>query len=46
MKFIPVSSGAVRYENAASKLAWILTADKGMLFDNRKGQRLANNCKL
>jgi membrane-bound inhibitor of C-type lysozyme len=46
VKFLPGSSGALRYENAASQLTWILTADKGMLFDNKKGQRLANNCKI
>jgi membrane-bound inhibitor of C-type lysozyme len=46
VKFIPGNSGALRYENTATQLTWILTADKGMLFDNKKGQRLANNCKL
>jgi Membrane-bound lysozyme-inhibitor of c-type lysozyme len=46
MKFMPGTSGALRYENATTHLAWILTSDKGMLFDNKKGQRLANNCKL
>jgi hypothetical protein len=46
LNFQPVTSGAVRYESSASGFAWIMTADKAMLFDTKGGRRLANGCKL
>jgi hypothetical protein len=39
------ASGALRYEDARSGLAWIIIVGKAMLLDTRKGQQLANECK-
>ena len=46
MSYVAGQTGALRYENVANKTVWIMTAEKAMLFDNAKGQRLADNCKL
>ncbi len=39
------ASGALRYEDARTGLAWIIIVGKAMLLDTRKGQQLANECK-
>jgi hypothetical protein len=39
------ASGALRYEDVRTGLAWIIIVGKAMLLDTRKGQQLANECK-
>ena len=45
---VPVHSraGAIRYEDVKAGLAWIVIVGKSMLLDTRKGQQLANECRL
>jgi hypothetical protein len=45
---VPVHSraGAIRFEDNKAGLAWIVIVGKSMLLDTRKGQQLANECKL
>ena len=39
-------SGALRYENVAAGLTWLVIVGKAMLLDSAKGQQLANECRL
>jgi hypothetical protein len=39
-------SGALRYEDTAAGLTWLVIVGKSMLLDTRKGQQLANECRL
>lgn len=39
-------SGALRYEDAASGLVWIVIVGKAMLLDTKNGKQLANDCKV
>ncbi len=43
---VPARTGALRFEDAAGGLAWIVIIGKSLLLDTRKGQLLANECKL
>ena len=45
LRSVEARSGALRYEDAASGLAWIVLKDRSMLLDTRAGQRLANACR-
>lgn len=38
-------SGALRYQNEASGLTWIIIPAKSMLLDMRNGRQLANDCR-
>lgn len=39
-------AGALRFDDAATGLAWITIPGKSMLLDTKKGQQLANECRL
>jgi hypothetical protein len=43
---VPTTTGANRFENHAAGLVWIGIPAKSMLLDSKKGQQLANECKL
>lgn len=45
MRVVGTRSGALRYEDSASGLVWLVIASKSMLLDTRRGQQLANECK-
>ena len=45
LRAVDAPSGALRYEDPASGLAWIVLRDRAMLLDTRAGQRLANACR-
>jgi hypothetical protein len=45
LRAVEARSGALRYEDPASGLAWIVLHDRSMLLDMRAGQRLANACR-
>jgi hypothetical protein len=45
MKAVNTQSGALRYEDGASGLVWIVITDKSMLLDTRQGKQLANECR-
>lgn len=46
MLAVSTASGALRYEDAASGLVWIVIPAKAMLLDTSKGKQLANECRL
>lgn len=46
LRRVPSRSGAVRLEDPNSGLAWIVIVGKSILLDMKKGQQLANECKL
>lgn len=39
-------TGALRYEDAASGLVWLVIAGKSMLLDTKTGKQLANECRI
>ena len=43
---VEARTGALRYENSKQGLMWLTIVGKSMLLDTRKGQQLANECKL
>jgi len=43
---VDARSGALRYEDTAAGLTWLVIVGKSMLLDTRKGQQLANECRL
>lgn len=45
MRAVNTASGALRYEDAASGLVWIVIVGKSMLLDTKLGRQLANECK-
>ncbi|RPH45271.1 MAG: hypothetical protein EHM87_07055 [Burkholderiales bacterium] len=45
LQAVHARSGALRYEDANSGLAWIVIPGTSMLLDTREGQRLANACR-
>lgn len=45
LRAVDARSGALRYEDPASGLAWIVLREASMLLDMRAGQRLANACR-
>jgi membrane-bound inhibitor of C-type lysozyme len=45
VKAVGAPSGALRYEDAASGLVWLMIPAKGMLLDASQGQRLADGCR-
>jgi hypothetical protein len=46
LQAVNARSGALRFENAADGLTWLVIVGKSMLLDSRKGQQLANECTL
>jgi hypothetical protein len=46
LRAVNARSGALRYEDAASGLVWLMILDKSMLLDTRQGKQLANECKV
>jgi hypothetical protein len=45
LRAVQARSGALRYEDETSGLAWIVIPGTSMLLDTREGQRLANACR-
>jgi hypothetical protein len=45
LRAVDSRSGALRYEDPAAGLAWIVLRERSMLLDLRAGQRLANACR-
>jgi hypothetical protein len=45
MARVETDTGADRYESKSEGLTWVGVPAKAMLFDAKKGQRLANECK-
>lgn len=45
MRAVNTHSGALRYEDAASGLVWLVIVGKSMLLDTKLGRQLANECK-
>ncbi len=43
---IDTASGALRFENEQAGLTWLVIIGKAMLLDSRKGEQLANECRL
>jgi Membrane-bound lysozyme-inhibitor of c-type lysozyme len=46
MKAVGTTTGAVRYEDKASGMVWLMAADKSMLLNQKQGQRLADQCNI
>ena len=46
MMAVGTSTGALRYEDAASGNVWIQIPAKSMLLNTKAGQQLANECKI
>jgi len=46
LRAVNTHSGALRYEDAASGLVWLVIVGKSMLLDTRQGKQLANECKV
>jgi hypothetical protein len=46
LKRVATTTGANRFENHLAGLVWIGIPAKSMLLDSKKGQQLANECKL
>lgn len=42
---VATDSGAIRLENKASGIVWLQMSNKSMLFNEKAGKRLANNCR-
>ena len=45
LQAVATQSGAMRFEDKVSGLAWITIVDKSLLLDTRSGQQLANDCR-
>lgn len=45
MKAVGTSTGAIRYEDKASGMVWLMIANKSMLLNQKQGQRLADECR-
>jgi hypothetical protein len=46
LRAVNARSGALRYEDAASGLVWLVIVGKAMLLDTKHGKQLANDCKV
>jgi hypothetical protein len=46
LKRVTTTTGADRFENRLAGLVWIGIPAKSMLLDSKRGQQLANECKL
>lgn len=45
LEAVSTQSGAMRFEDRISGLAWISIVDKSLLLDTRTGKQLANDCR-
>ncbi len=45
LRAVSTHSGALRYEDLASGLVWIVITGKSMLLDTKLGRQLANECR-
>ncbi len=45
LQAVSTQSGAMRFEDKVSGLAWISIVDKSLLLDTRTGKQLANDCR-
>lgn len=45
MRAVQARSGALRYEDSASGLVWLVIVGKSMLLDTKNGRQLANECR-
>ena len=45
MKAVDTSTGALRFEDKASGMVWLMVANKSMLLNEKQHQRLADECK-
>jgi len=45
LEAVSTQSGAMRFEDRLSGLAWISIVDKSLLLDTRTGKQLANDCR-
>lgn len=45
LRAVGARSGALRYEDPASGLVWLMIPGKSMLLDAKQGQRLADECR-
>jgi membrane-bound inhibitor of C-type lysozyme len=46
LKAVSSKSGALRYEDSASGLVWLVIVEKSMLLDSKAGRQLANECRI
>ena len=46
LRAVGTRSGALRYEDNASGLVWLVIVGKSMLLDTKNGKQLANECKV
>lgn len=46
LRVVGTRTGALRYEDSASGLVWLVIVGKAMLLDTKRGQQLANECKV
>lgn len=45
LRAVSTRTGALRYEDSASGLVWLVIVGKSMLLDTKNGKQLANECK-
>ena len=45
LRAVSTKTGALRYEDSASGLVWLVIVGKSMLLDTKQGKQLANECK-
>ncbi|GAA4410590.1 MliC family protein [Quisquiliibacterium transsilvanicum] len=45
LRAVSTKTGALRYEDNASGLVWLVIVGKSMLLDTKNGKQLANECK-
>ncbi len=46
LRSVPTQSGAKRFEDSKAGLAWVVISAKAFILDTKRGQMLANECKL
>lgn len=46
LKAVSTKSGALRYEDSASGMVWIVIFGKSMLLNSKEGRQLANECRI
>jgi hypothetical protein len=46
LRSVPTQSGAKRFEDSKAGLAWVVISAKAFFLDSKRGQMLANECKL
>ena len=46
LRSVPTQSGAKRFEDSKAGIAWVVISAKAFILDTKRGQMLANECKL